>query len=352
MPAMSLKYELTQFEKKNQQIQNEIHMLKDMLQSTDSKMDSEQRLINLILQNQRESALQEQNLSKMLEKLQESQRNLLKAQESLVDCQNTFDKKQMQIHELLRQASNSFLESQKKSSERSVQIYKNAQEADRYSAEAVWAHIFNNSISGSSWLKDKTFSPGRWAVGYPYLYAMYRVLNEIRPNHILELGLGQSTRMITQYAAAFEKSKHIVVEHDPSWIEFMSRELQLSRQTHLVQMELEMTKFENVENVRVYKGFGEKFGNQKFDFISIDAPLGGDMYEFARIDVLRLLPDCLMPDFVIMIDDTERSGEQHTIVKMEEVLQRNGIPYKKGRYVGKKDCMLICSETLSFLATM
>lgn len=64
------------------------------------------------------------------------------------------------------------------------------------SSENVWANIFNNTISNSPWLKDKSFSPGRWGVGYAYLYVMYRVLNEIRPRRILELGLGQSTRMI------------------------------------------------------------------------------------------------------------------------------------------------------------
>ena len=79
-----------------------------------------------------------------------------------------------------------------------------AADSARHASEAVWAQIFNNTISESLWLKDKTFSPGRWAVGYPYLYVMYRVLNETRPKRILELGLGQSTRMIAQYAAAFQ----------------------------------------------------------------------------------------------------------------------------------------------------
>ena len=90
-----------------------------------------------------------------------------------------------------------------------------AADSARHASEAVWAQIFNNTISESLWLKDKTFSPGRWAVGYPYLYVMYRVLNETRPKRILELGLGQSTRMIAQYAAAFQDVEHIVVEQRP-----------------------------------------------------------------------------------------------------------------------------------------
>lgn len=47
--------------------------------------------------------------------------------------------------------------------------------SSRNASEAVWAEIFNNAITGSEWLTDTAFSPGRWAVGYPYLYVMYRV---------------------------------------------------------------------------------------------------------------------------------------------------------------------------------
>ena len=42
--------------------------------------------------------------------------------------------------------------------------------------------------------------PGRWAaVGFPYLYVMYRVLNEVRPEMLLEIGTGQTTKMIWIY---------------------------------------------------------------------------------------------------------------------------------------------------------
>ena len=52
--------------------------------------------------------------------------------------------------------------------------------------------------------KDKSFSPGRWAVGYPYLYVLYRALDEVQTAADPRTGPGQSTRMIAQYAAAHE----------------------------------------------------------------------------------------------------------------------------------------------------
>ena len=219
-------------------------------------------------------------------------------------------------------------------------------------SEAVWAEIYNSTITKSRWLKDKAFSPGRWAVGYPYLYVIYRILNEVQPQNILELGLGQSTKMIGQYTSYYKGVHHQVVEHDPEWIDFFNKNYSLSERTKLIQLNREFVSYKEAEKVRVFKDFYQTFKGQKFDFISIDAPLGGDMKEYARIDVLQMIPTCLAEDFIIMIDDCERSGEAHTVMEMERVLQENQILYKKGKYSGKKDCIVIASNALKFVCSM
>lgn len=232
------------------------------------------------------------------------------------------------------------------------QAKRQAVDSSRHAAEAVWAQIFNLTISDSTWLKDKAFSPGRWAVGYPYLYVMYRVLNETHPRHILELGLGQSTRMISQYAAAYDDVEHIVVEHDPEWIQFFCNSYSIPNNTRIVQLEREMVPYKEAENVRVFKGFKENFQGKKFDFISIDAPLGGDMKQYSRIDILRMMPNCLSKDFTIMIDDTERSGEMNTVKEMKHCLMENNFAYQCGQYCGEKDCVILCAAHLGFLSSM
>ena len=227
-----------------------------------------------------------------------------------------------------------------------------AADSARHASEAVWAQIFNNTISESLWLKDKTFSPGRWAVGYPYLYVMYRVLNETRPKRILELGLGQSTRMIAQYAAAFQDVEHIVVEHDPEWVEFFCNDFPLPKNTKVVMLEREMVPYKDAEAVRVFKGFKETFQGQKFDFISVDAPLGGDMKQYARIDVLNLIPDGLGENFVIMVDDCNRIGETNTVKEIQQCLADHQIDYRSGWYQGEKVSVLICPAHMGFLCSM
>lgn len=222
----------------------------------------------------------------------------------------------------------------------------------RTANEAVFASIFNNVISHSEWLKNTTFSAGRWAVGYPYLYAMYRILNEVKPVRILELGLGQSTRMIAQYVAFYQNVSHFVVEHDNEWIDFFQRDFALSENSKIVKLNWNFEKYNEAESVRVYDGCGEQFKNDKFDFISIDGPFGGDMKQYARIDVLKLLPSCLAENFIIMIDDTERLGETNTVKEMIKKLDENAIKCCVGRYSGQKDCTVISSENLKWVCSM
>ena len=256
----------------------------------------------------------------------------------------------------LTKAANEILEYgkafEKQTFDRIETVRKLSLDSMRTALESVWANIFNNTITDSNWLINKTFSPGRWAVGYPNLYVTYRVLNEIKPKKILELGLGQSTRMISQYAATHEGTEHIVVEADTNWISFFKNNYEITDRTHLMQFDYEIVPYNDSINVRVFKGLSDFIKEQKFDFITIDAPWSGDQTQLSRIDVLLAIPECLNENFIILFDDCERNAENNTLTKMEEKLNELNVQYAKGRYSGKKDCVLLCANQLKFLTSM
>lgn len=231
-------------------------------------------------------------------------------------------------------------------------IKQKAEKAMRSASEAVWAEVFNSAIKNCSWLKDVSLSPGRWAVGYPYLYVLFRILNELRPKSILEFGLGQSTRMIAQYAAANKDVKHYVVEHDKNWIEFFGNDCILPENTEIVVLDYDFVSYKEAKKVRIYKGASMVFQNMKFDYISIDGPLGGDMDSYSRIDILNLLPDCLKDSFIIMLDDYNRLAEQNTGREIERILKENGIAFKASTYYGDKDIRIWCSQDLAFYCSL
>ncbi len=218
--------------------------------------------------------------------------------------------------------------------------------------EILWAEIFNNTIENSSWLLDKSLSPGRWAVGYQYLYVMYRVLNEVKPKKILELGLGQSTRVISQYVKSQNNIKHYVVEHDIEWEEFFKKSFTLPNQTELIRLPLVEESLYSDDKVICYGDFKETFKEKKFDFISIDGPFGGKAQIYSRIDVLKILPDCLDSSFVILLDDYNRSGEQKTAELMENLLREKEILFSTGKYWGQKATYVLASKDLEFLCSL
>ena len=278
---------------------------------------------------------------------------------------NTVDKNYELLNEIKviineQKKQNKQIETQKDLFTKEIQELRNEIKVVRYyavttravSREILWSEIFNNTISNSGWLLDKSFSPGRWAVGYQYLYSVYRILNEAKPKNILELGLGQSTRMLAQYAQTNSNIKHLIVEHDKNWIEFFANEYRLPKNSNIVQLELENREFKEDAEVLCYKDFAKVLKNRKFDFISIDAPFGFNAKIYARIDILEIIPQCLAENFVVVIDDYNRKGEKNTVSEIEKLLTENGIKYSKGIYAGEKECLVITSENNNFLTSM
>jgi hypothetical protein len=218
-------------------------------------------------------------------------------------------------------------------------------------SEILWAQIFNNTISQSPWLKQNDFSPGRWAAGYPYLYLLYRVLDMTHPMSILEMGLGQTTKMISQFAS-YNNSSHDVVEHDEKWISFFMQEFSLPTQSNIIHLELTHRAFKNDSQIICYDKFKETFENRMYDFISIDGPYGTIDTTYSRIDLLDIIPGCLSKTFVIMLDDYNRKGEREMIEELKRVLSVAEIPYHCGIYQGEKNLCVIVSEDLKFLCTL
>ena len=185
-------------------------------------------------------------------------------------------------------------------------------------------------------------------MGYHTLYILHRILRDVKPKRILELGLGESTKILTQYAMDNPDIEHYVVEHDQNWIDFFCKNYSPAKNTEIVTLPWGFKDFKEAESVRIYDGFEERFANGKYDLILVDAPLGGDMTMYSRIDTLSLLPNNLAESFVIIFDDYQRTAEKNTVKEMLTLLPQ----YKQGNYRGETDVSIICSLDLKFLATL
>lgn len=214
--------------------------------------------------------------------------------------------------------------------------------------ELLKAQIFNSTIADSEWLRYKSFSPGRWAVDYALLYTLYRTLTAMKPTKIVEFGLGQSSKMIHQYAN-FYKIKAITIEHDQLWIDFFCSGLEGNYDINIQMLDLSIIEYNGFETL-TYKNFQSFVSDEKFELILVDAPFGSKRY--SRSQIIDMAHNNLSQSFCIIIDDTERQGEKDTIAEVCKVLDEKKIKYYSTTYTTIKSHTVICSENLRFLTTL
>lgn len=218
----------------------------------------------------------------------------------------------------------------------------------RNQQESIMAHHFHDTIIDSEWLKYKSFSPGAWAADYGLLYTLYRVLNGMKPRSIIEFGLGQTSKMIHQYANYYGVEA-ITCEHDNKWTDFFLNEREGKYPINFKTLELENINYKGYGTLS-YKNIIQEYSNKKFDFFLVDGPFGSE--HFSRPQIIDMAKYNLRERFCIIIDDCERLGEQETTNEVFEVLKNLGIDYCYTSYSASKRHTLICSSDLKFLTSL
>lgn len=229
---------------------------------------------------------------------------------------------------------------------------RNAKKLEGGVRDILAAINFNRAIEGSDWIKRKDFAPGNFAVENQYMYSIFKILDTGKFGSVLDIGMGQTSKLVSQYANYHPECMQVIIEESQEWATLFSNSLVMSENIEILIMKYVFVE-KNKQPVRVFEGFSEKLKGKKFDFISIDAPLGGDMKEYSRIDILSILPECLNTSFVIMIDDVNRQGENNTVKDILKILENNNIKYCWNIRMGlDADFAIITSEDNRFLCTI
>ncbi|MEE1362425.1 MAG: hypothetical protein U0K23_07580 [Selenomonadaceae bacterium] len=225
-------------------------------------------------------------------------------------------------------------------------------EWDSLIRSTYWGQIYNSTILDSEWLINKSISPGRWAVGYEFLYVLYRVLDEVKPNSILELGLGQSSKLTTQYAIK-DGVQHDIVEHDMEWVSFFTSSWKYFSNNTLVNVCPLKEAVHNNQKYLRYDNFDKVVDEKKYNLIIVDGPFGGD-FEASRRDILSHIPDILDKDFVVLFDDCGRPGERNTVQDFINMLNNIGIENYNGVYNGGgiKITIAVTSKSWKWLTSL
>ncbi|MBR4565120.1 MAG: hypothetical protein IKO26_11775 [Paludibacteraceae bacterium] len=214
--------------------------------------------------------------------------------------------------------------------------------------ELLWANKFHDSIIGSEWFRFQTLSPGGWAVDYGFLYSLYRILDVMRPTNILEFGLGQSSKLVHQYATHYAKSA-MTIEQSQNWIEHFSKEINGKYDLQVKNLNVIPTSFNGFPTT-TYENLHSVVSDSKYDLILVDGPIGTE--HFSRSHIMDLVQHNLANSFCIIIDDYERFGEQETVSEVKKVLDSISVDYSMTVRSASKDHCIICSSDNCHLLTI
>lgn len=216
--------------------------------------------------------------------------------------------------------------------------------------EVEWANIYHDSIRGKKWLEELPLNVGRWAGNYSFFYVLTRILNDYKPKKILELGLGESSKVISAYLDNYlTETRHLIVEQDEKWAESFSNKFKLSTNSTIEILPLQQKTINNF-NVNSYNNFEKKI-TDTFDLYVVDGPFGSD--RFSRYDIISLVKKFEPShEFIILFDDTNRQGEFETCEEIKFILEQHKINFFAGYYEGIKGSTIIASEKYKYATSL
>ena len=218
--------------------------------------------------------------------------------------------------------------------------------------ELDWANTYHDSIRGKVWLENLPLNIGRWAGNYSFFYVLNRVLYDYKPNRILEMGLGETTKFISSYLENYLlESSHVVIEHDVDWKKtyLQSQSQSISKRTIIEICPLEQKTIKN-HTTNSYKRITNTV-TAKFDLYVIDGPFGSP--RFSRYDIVNLANKFSVTDeFIILLDDYNRLGEQDTAKELISILKDKKITIYTAIYAGNKSVLVIATEKYKYATSL
>lgn len=216
--------------------------------------------------------------------------------------------------------------------------------------ELLWASIYHDSIRGKKELQNLPLNIGRWAGSYSFFYILNRILSDYQPKKILEFGLGESSKFVSTFLDNYLlDADHLIIEQDSNWKLIFEKNFKLSPRSSIKVLPLLTKKYKEFE----YNGYTdiEISINSRFDLYIIDGPFGSKNY--SRFDIFTIAEKLSeQDDFIIIIDDYNRSGEQETTKELLIMFKSKNITVHSAVYKGLKSVKVIGTEKYKYITSL
>lgn len=176
--------------------------------------------------------------------------------------------------------------------------------------------------AAASWIPAPLYPTGG-AAGPLLLYILIRTLNESEIDHVLDLGAGQTTRVVNAWAA--RGNGHLVTfEQDPVWATSLRAEVdrQHTRVLHLPLEEFSL----NGTTLQWYSSPPPgTLPTTGFDLLIVDGPVGTE--RLSRYGIIPHVPEWLNQEWAIIWDDLQRPADLESFALLIERLRSLGVAH-------------------------
>lgn len=184
----------------------------------------------------------------------------------------------------------------------------------------------------------------------------FKILRLLRPKNVLELGSGQSTKVLSCYARQNPSAHVLTLEQDRAWVERLKEHVGHDyRHAPLEDKQFACAGTGLRLTASWYKDVIE-LRSLKFDYILVDGPdpgvVGTSYTPYARAGILHYMPHILSDSFVVVFDDAERTGERMTVEAFQQLLNASKIAHTRFAVHGAKTQVVFCSPDLTFLQSI
>jgi len=196
--------------------------------------------------------------------------------------------------------------------------------------EIVYRELFLRDLRRLE-IEDEFYPIGA-AANHSLLYVITRAFTEFPVANVLELGCGQSTRLLARLNRRLNRAAAIrSVDHDPDWAE----RLRAAVGHQVVVAELTRKTIDGFTFPHYAEGYFDRA--MKYDFVIVDGPVVRDAATaMTRLGCLDVVETALAPDFIVVVDDAERKGEGILTDRLRALLRRKGIPFGETSVVAAK----------------
>lgn len=195
------------------------------------------------------------------------------------------------------------------------------------------------------------------AAANPSLQLLHlKILRFCRPRRVLELGSGQTTKILSCYARDGGSAAVLTLEQDPVWASRLGP--QVSHDYRHVPLEPRAFTCAGIPLHLRTMWYAEvpDLRREKFDYVLVDGPdpgtRGTDHTAYARAGILEYMPALLSESFVVVFDDAERAGEAMTIDALRRMLDAGRVRHVEFAVHGIKTQVVFCSPDRSFLQSI